>query len=527
MRAFATFGIIAALLARLSPSSEASAASDAATPDSEAFLSFVYSPSLPTFPPSHHPPVVVSLVPVDVPPGTMKEAPWCAPGHVELILDNSGRVTTVRFSSDTDAGPLAAPIRAALRQWQFEPVFADNRSKEVIVTLTYFVATSVKRADANDDAPASPRLTYSVEADRPPAFFRGRKSADPVYVDIPAPERVVQMVPSRPGSTQYVPVVTNDRFRSASPSIRYTSSSAALPWLQTRVTTLFDIQADGKPSNIRVVDSICALLDPEAVAAVRAWRFAPAAGQTSAETRDMIEQISFDAPVSGLPGGFIQPVPEERKRPKWITPPRFARFTLPVFPTLLARAKKQGDAIARVSLDEQGTITDIRITQAKHEEFGLALREAILGCSFEPARNAAGPIASVIQLTARFAPDPDEFDISAPYIPALSLNAESSEVVPVDRLDREPRMLIGRMPMFRSLGAVGPVSMSGTLELVIDPSGRVRAPIALNTSAPEVGYAAVQAAASWLFEPPTAQGKPVATKMQITFGSGEADRTDN
>jgi TonB family protein len=55
------------------------------------------------------------------------------------------------------------------------------------------------------------------------------------------------------------------------------------------------------------------------------------------------------------------------------------------------------------------------------------------------------------------------------------------------------------------------------VEFVVDKTGRVMLPRIVSASGLGFGYAAVQAIATWRFEPPTSGGNPTMARAQVPF----------
>jgi outer membrane biosynthesis protein TonB len=82
-------------------------------------------------------------------------------------------------------------------------------------------------------------------------------------------------------------------------------------------------------------------------------------------------------------------------------------------------------------------------------------------------------------------------------------------------LDAIPHPLSRRRPIFpRSLPA-SVTHGAATVVFLIDTDGHARLPRVLAASDPAFGYAATQAVASWIFDPPTIQSHAVVARAQI------------
>ena len=98
---------------------------------------------------------------------------------------------------------------------------------------------------------------------------------------------------------------------------------------------------------------------------------------------------------------------------------------------------------------------------------------------------------------------------------ARELERKVPRICPMEKLDAVPQALSRRPPVYPS--ALADVGQPGEamIEFYIDKNGDAQLPRIVSASAPEFGYAAAQAVATWRFEPPMQDGKAVIARAQI------------
>jgi len=106
-----------------------------------------------------------------------------------------------------------------------------------------------------------------------------------------------------------------------------------------------------------------------------------------------------------------------------------------------------------------------------------------------------------------------------------SATLETVQLRGVRSLDQRPRLQVARLPRFPlSLADDAINEGTATVSYTVDSTGQPRALRIVEATAPEFGYAAIQAIALWGYEIPRKNGVPVATTFQTTmrFSRGQA-----
>jgi TonB family protein len=95
------------------------------------------------------------------------------------------------------------------------------------------------------------------------------------------------------------------------------------------------------------------------------------------------------------------------------------------------------------------------------------------------------------------------------------LHRKEPRIHPLKKLDVMPKALSRRPPVYPSTLREAGRPGEALIEFYIDEKGDAQLPRIVSASAPEFGYAAAQAVATWRFEPPMKNGKPVIARAQI------------
>lgn len=92
-----------------------------------------------------------------------------------------------------------------------------------------------------------------------------------------------------------------------------------------------------------------------------------------------------------------------------------------------------------------------------------------------------------------------------------------TKVVQIKGMEKAPVALEKIAPVYpRELRARG-IQGFATVDILVDSTGRVVETSLVKATHPEFGLRALAAAKAWKFEPATAQGKPITTRVQVPF----------
>lgn len=174
-------------------------------------------------------------------------------------------------------------------------------------------------------------------------------------------------------------------------------------------------------------------------------------------------------------------------------------------PAELAKLDEVGLVLLSRNVGADGQILST-LTKGTHPPLERAVDAEWRAREWElPAVKRGGkPVATLITSEQVFSPFelPDE-----PGDDLLGLEKKSPDkIVPIAKLDVPLKIVSRREPIFPVTVAPG-----------VTKTGRVRLPRIKSASDDAFGYAAVQAASGWWFEPPLVNGKPVVVREEIPF----------
>jgi TonB family protein len=149
---------------------------------------------------------------------------------------------------------------------------------------------------------------------------------------------------------------------------------------------------------------------------------------------------------------------------------------------------------------------------------GLAALAMIDVWRFVPARKDDGtPCYAMLGMILKFSPsDRGNAPVGEEARRILKiLNRTPGDIHDMKDLDAQPKARSRRPPVFpsilRKMGQTG----SAEIEFFIDRNGDAQLPRIISATAPEFGYAAAQAVATWRYDSPLKAGKKVVTKARI------------
>jgi TonB family protein len=98
------------------------------------------------------------------------------------------------------------------------------------------------------------------------------------------------------------------------------------------------------------------------------------------------------------------------------------------------------------------------------------------------------------------------------------LEKNPADIIDLKDLDQPLKPLSRQPPSYPLALQKTKPSGDAVVEFFVDTNGNVQLPHVKSSSAPEFGYAAVQAVAAWKFEAPTKGGKTVVARAEIPVG---------
>lgn len=285
------------------------------------------------------------------------------------------------------------------------------------------------------------------------------------------------------------------------------------------VTVDLIVGTNGRVQSAVVYESDSPGFDEAAVEAVLKWQFKPALKDgkpVPAKMRvpilfkldDWSERRAFEIQTNGDPSKLPADL-------RFDTAPEMKSVHLPVYPYALRRDKVQGKARAGIVIAPSGRVANVHVLEASHPEFGRALQASLEGFRFVPAKLHGQPVQSIMTFSQDFN---GLTPVDSPGDDMLSLEKRSPEkILQLTDLDAPLQPRSRRAPRFPFDVPEGVVAGEAIIECLIDRTGRVRLPRIKSATHESFGYAAVQAATSWWFDPPLVKGKPAVVRAQIPF----------
>ncbi len=190
----------------------------------------------------------------------------------------------------------------------------------------------------------------------------------------------------------------------------------------------------------------------------------------------------------------------------------------PVFPFERALAQEEGFALVRFKLDTSGGVISTEMVEASHPDFGGALVAAVEGWTFSLASAAEQDVREYRH---------DFAFVNTPYASRRLMDmAREKKAISASSagLDAKPKMLARPALVYPTALNSENVSGVAKIEFVIDRVGLAQVPRVLETSRPELGWAAVTMINGMRFKPVTRDGKPAELRviMPVSFDPPKA-----
>jgi TonB family protein len=216
---------------------------------------------------------------------------------------------------------------------------------------------------------------------------------------------------------------------------------------------------------------------------------------------------------------------QEANNDKSVQKLRLDKFVMPEFPDYVrASGNNKGVVTVAIGRDSEGHVSDVLVLGSTHPRLTQTTVDAVKQWKFTlPANPAPGHdivpivrflftskgISIVSALTGSLASKDHEVNENAPVV--LPSFAD---------LDSPPTPLNHPMPRFTGRLAAAAAGGTVTVKFFVDETGKVRVPIILDCSTPELGGAALAAVEQWTFSPPRAAGRETIALETETFSFG-------
>jgi len=284
----------------------------------------------------------------------------------------------------------------------------------------------------------------------------------------------------------------------------------------------FIIDREGQVRNPYVTSSNNPWFERPAIEAVLQWKFTPAEVEGRKVNVRVLQKIIFqlDNEAGRSPWEITKARSKEALPPemRWDLPPEPINTAYPVYPFEALQAGIKGKTEIIYLIDQTGRIVEAKVKQATTPEMGQAVLAMIETWRFKPARKKDGtPVATPFGMEHGFDPSGDgDVPVSDEARAILRVLKKSpGDIVAPKELDQPLKPLSRRPPVFPlALERAGQAG-EATIEFFVDKNGDAQLPRIVSSSAPEFGYAAAQAVATWRFELPKKDGKAVLTRARV------------
>lgn len=408
-------------------------------------------------------------------------------------------------TGEPDATPRL--LAARLATWRKDAEQGGDRPRTVLVQATVDITGAVTAVTLPEGLP--PFLEGPVNrAVRAYRFAPARRNGAAVEATVEVPVLCVAKTEGGPTGERVPPRVLTRR----DPVY---PSSMQQGGFEGRVTLDLEINLEGRVRTAHVVESTHPAFDDAALDAAMAWTFDPArVGDRPVHAR-LLLAIQFSIRGGGItPWRIARPrsfPPELPEAFHWDAAPELLAFAPPVFPRDAQLANRSGDVTVVFAIGPQGSVLQARPDGDADPILAAAAVAAVEAFQFKPATREGRPSAALLRMKFDFnRRGMGDAPVTATDRALLRRLRESpGDFVPLSALDALPVAVSQKPPQT----PVGLAAEGGTaealVEFIIDRRGIARLPHALEATSPAVGAAAVQAVASWRFEPPLKDGIPV------------------
>jgi TonB family protein len=285
--------------------------------------------------------------------------------------------------------------------------------------------------------------------------------------------------------------------------------------LRAEVTVRFVVDINGNVDNPVISQSTNPAFNENALLAIKQWKFKPALRRGHPVNVSMLAPLKFQMTGAYDNGYSAYSTGNGTSASQDNGSAQVRNILDPVYPYDLLRTGVTGSANARMLVDKQGHVVFVEILDASQPQFGLALRAAVEGFTFDPAMHDGAPAFARVTYGHDFRKR-DVNDSDDGY----ALDMEESRphsICNYSQLDQPLKPISRSAPIYplsmRSSGLVG----TAVIEFLVNEKGHVCLPRIVAATAPEFGYAAAQAVSGWLFEPPMARGGPTIVRVRMPF----------
>ena len=217
---------------------------------------------------------------------------------------------------------------------------------------------------------------------------------------------------------------------------------------------------------------------------------------------------------------------QEPNNDKSIQKLRLEKFVMPEFPSYVQlTGNNRGVVTVAIGRDTEGHVTDVLVLDSTHPRLSQSVVDAVSKWKFVFPANPP-PSGQEIVPIVRFLFTAKGISIVSALTGSLAskdrdVNENSPVMLPsFAELDAVPKPINNPMPRFTGALADRAANTTVTVKFFVDETGKVRVPIIIDSSVPELGRAVLAAVEQWRYEPPRMGGhETIALEIQ-TFNFG-------
>ena len=426
--------------------------------------------------------------------------------------------TSVIFNpkSANPKDPDAAPRLIAVTPVE-SPIRPTPEGQPPVVSMKFKLDAVGAIVSADPVSPVKPPLLAAIRSSLPAwRFTPARQGGQPVAAELVVP--VLCQPPTKVPAGKLIPAKAVFQERPVYP---YAMKHFGI---RGEVTIDFIVDERGQVRNAAIVESDNPAFDEPALKALRQWKFQPGTrdGQPVKVSQRLPMVFQLEETYDGGATAFqLEERGDQAKLPpelRYDTAPKIRGVLVPVYPYELRRDGVRGNVRATIAINTRGRVGAVKIQQADRPEFSRAYVAALEGFAFDPALKDGKPVPHLIKFEQFFSPPelPDESGDSLLWLE----KRHPERIVAASALDAPLKPVSQRAPVFPV--SVGPGIDTGeaVIEVLVDEDGHARLQRIVSATDEAFGYAAMQAAAAWWFEPPMAGGKPVVVRARVPFKFG-------
>lgn len=297
--------------------------------------------------------------------------------------------------------------------------------------------------------------------------------------------------------------------------------------LEGRVTVGFNITTEGLVDDPIIVRSNNPWFERPAIDAILGWRFRPAEVDGKKVNTRASQELVFSMSAIGRGGQGLWEVnrgwgkdggglPEDFQ---WHKAPESVSTAFPVYPFEALQANQQGVVRVGFIVDPRGKVVASKILEQPSPELGLAVLATIDTWAFTPPEKKDGtPCFAGISMKFDFQTKRGRGDVPVNFQMRdilKQLKEKPDTIYSPGQLDAVPKPISRRPPVYPTALLAQNLPGQASVEFFVDRNGDVQLPRIVSCSAPEFGYAAVQAIATWRYTVPRKGGKPVTARATI------------